>query len=59
MKTEFQISIVLGKGGNAVTEGMFTPKMNKQKKKKTDDEESDNSDTPAQKAYKKQQAHVE
>ncbi len=50
---------MVGKGGNAVTEGMFTPKINPPKKKPKDDEESDTSDTPAQKAYKKQQAHVE
>ena len=40
---------------------MFTPRINKPKKKKgqDDDAKSDNSDTPAQRAYKKQQAHVE
>ena len=60
MKTPFQISIVVGKGGNAVTDEMFKPKINQPKKKKNqDEEESDNSDTPAQRAYKKQQAHVE
>ena len=39
---------------------MFTPKINKPKKKKNEsDEESDTNATPAQKAYKKQQAHIE
>lgn len=59
LSTTFEPSIVVGKGGDAVTDDMFKPKINQPKKKKNDDEESDTSDTPAQKAYKKQQAHVE
>ena len=49
----------MGRGCEAVTAEMFTPRINKPKKKKDEDEESETSDTPAQKAYKKQQAHVE
>jgi len=46
---KYAVSIVTEKGGNAVTEDMFKPKINQPKKKKrdSDDEESDNSDTPA------------
>ena len=61
LESPFLISIVSGRGGDQVSEDMFKPKINviKKKKRDSDDEESDTSDTPAQKAYKKQQAHVE
>ena len=50
-------SIVAGKGGDAVTDEMFKPRLipplNAKKKKDSDDEESDCSDNTVVKAYKK------
>ena len=56
LEPKFEISIIAGRGGEAVKPDMFTPRINKPKKKKgaDDDAKSENSDTPAQRAHKKQ-----
>ena len=52
--------IVAGRAGEEVTPDMFKPRINEPKQRRRDsDDLSQNSDTPATKAFKKQQAHVE